>query len=391
LCKRGGAKTKLDDKDTLQNKFATQELFHGKPLTAAQEYNSSLNKSELHLGKSLLQSYPRRIVFELTNSCNLSCVMCGRNYAEFSPSQLTINQFLWFKDLFHTIEEVTLMGWGEPTIHPDFSNMLKILDQYSVRKYLCTNGMLLGELEDAIFEHHVDLIAVSINGATAKTNNHLRIGSDLEKIVKYVKNITTRKKDRGSQWPHISFIYCLMKSNLHELLPCIVLAQQIGVNRVKVVYFTAFTKSLFNETVWEMEQEVQRVFKEAEKLSKCLGIELKLPHISGQDSADATPHHDCSIPWRDLFVGSDGMIRPCMSTSETMCSIDMKKGFLEIWNSDKFVFHRKNVNQIKSMPKSCVNCYQESICNWNLKKSFLQDENTYSPAWGKRCQSVIET
>ncbi|MDR0797919.1 MAG: radical SAM protein, partial [Nitrososphaerota archaeon] len=192
---------------------------------STQKDNSRLNMSEMCLGKAVLQSYPRRIIFELTNSCNINCAICGRNYAEFSSSQLTINQFLWFKELFHIIEEVALMGWGEPTIHPDFMKMLKILDQTPVRKYFCTNGMLLGELENAIFEYHVDLVSISINGASAKLNNRLRNGSDLDKIINYVKNISSRKKDNCSQWPRLSFVYCLMKSNLHELIPCIVLAQ----------------------------------------------------------------------------------------------------------------------------------------------------------------------
>ncbi|MCL2173390.1 MAG: radical SAM protein, partial [Candidatus Bathyarchaeota archaeon] len=371
----GCVKIKNKDNDSLQNKFASQELFHSKPLTATQENNTRINKIELCMGKTILQSYPRRIVFELTNSCNIKCVMCRRNYTKFPSSQLTLNQFLWFKDLFHIVEEVTLMGMGEPTIHPDFSKMLKLLDQTPVRKYFCTNGMLLGELEDTIFKYHVDLIAISINGASAKTNNYLRTGSDLEKIANYIKSIGSRKKNIRSQWPHMSFIYCLMKSNLHELLPCITLAQQLGVNRVKVVYFTAFTEELIKETVWGMEHEVQRVFREAEELSKRLEVELKLPNISRQDSTDTVSHRDCSIPWRDLFVGADGMIRPCMTTSETLCSLDMTKSFFEIWNSDKFIFHRKNVNQVRNMSSCCVNCYQESICNWNLKTSFLQDGN----------------
>jgi len=378
-------KIKENNNNTPKKKFASQELqglFHDKSLTTIQENNSRLNMSERDLGKSILQSYPRRIAFELTNSCNINCVMCGRNYTETSPVQLTMDQFLWFKDLFHIVEEVTLMGWGEPTIHPDFVEMLKILDQFSTRKYFCTNGMLLDELKSAIFEYHVDFITVSINGATTKTNNRLRRGSDLDKIVNYIKNIVSRKKNTCSQWPQLSFNYCLMKSNLHELLPCIVLAQQSGVSRVNVVYFTAFTKTLFNETVWGMEQEVQQVFVEAKKIAKQLGIDLKLPCISGQDSAGTASHHDCSLPWRDLFVGADGLIRPCMTTSKTLCSLDINKSFFEIWNSNEFVFHRKNVNQIKNMPNSCINCYHQLICNWNLQKSFLQDGHTYSPTWG---------
>ena len=57
----------------------TKNLFSGKELTEKQQNNSNKNMEELEVGKTILESYPRRLVFELTNACNLNCIMCGRN------------------------------------------------------------------------------------------------------------------------------------------------------------------------------------------------------------------------------------------------------------------------------------------------------------------------
>ena len=61
----------------------TKNLFSGKELTLTQKNNSEKNIAELEAGKIVLESYPRRLVFELTNACNLNCVMCGRSAADF--------------------------------------------------------------------------------------------------------------------------------------------------------------------------------------------------------------------------------------------------------------------------------------------------------------------
>ena len=111
----------------------TKTLFSGKKLTEKQQKNTDLNIAELEQGKEVLQSYPRRLVFELTNACNLNCVMCGRNAADFKATRFDMDVFRSLEPLMDTIEEVTLMGWGEPTVHPDFPEMLRIINEHSAR------------------------------------------------------------------------------------------------------------------------------------------------------------------------------------------------------------------------------------------------------------------
>lgn len=87
-------------------------LFEGKPLTEKQKKNTELNLNEIRENKTILESYPRRLVFELTNACNLNCIMCGRNAADFKLTSFDMDIFRSFEPMMDTIEEVTLMGWG---------------------------------------------------------------------------------------------------------------------------------------------------------------------------------------------------------------------------------------------------------------------------------------
>ena len=120
----------------------TKNLFSGKELTEKQQNNSNKNMEELEAGKTILESYPRRLVFELTNACNLNCIMCGRNAADFKPTVFDMDVFRSFEPLMDTVEEVTLMGWGEPTIHPNFIEMLEIINKHSARKTKHSGAML---------------------------------------------------------------------------------------------------------------------------------------------------------------------------------------------------------------------------------------------------------
>ena len=100
-------------------------LFSGKPLTEKQQQNSDLNICETDEKAVVLKSYPRRLVLELTNACNLNCVMCGRNAADFKLTSFDMDVFRSLEPLMDTVEEVTLMGWGEPTIHPHLRKCLR--------------------------------------------------------------------------------------------------------------------------------------------------------------------------------------------------------------------------------------------------------------------------
>ncbi|MCI5918451.1 MAG: radical SAM protein [Roseburia sp.] len=361
----------------------TKMLFSGKELTEQQQKNTDLNIKELESGETILKSYPRRLVFELTNACNLNCVMCGRNAADFKPTVFDMDVFRSFEPLMDTVEEVTLMGWGEPTIHPHFNEMLEIINRHSARKYFCSNGMNLKKIKDAIFDYKVDVFAVSLDGATDETNSRIRRGSKIDVITEDLKDIVRIKKERGLKYPWINFVFCAMKSNIHELPDLVRLAAEIGLDEVKVVYLTVFENDLMHETLWGSEEEVREVFEEAMKIGDELGIALKLPHYVGEDVAGDKLHKDCFVSWRDFFLGSDGYVRPCMSTPVKFFEYDKDKDFMEMWNSKEYQNYRKIVNDQTAMDGPCRRCYQSSHCNWNRKESFIQVGEHFSPDWEK--------
>lgn len=360
----------------------TKYLFQGRPLSPAQRQNSDLNLKELQAGHTVLSSMPRRLVLELTNACNLNCVMCGRNAAQFKPTVFDMEWLRYFEPLLDTVEEVTLMGWGEPTVHPDFVQMLELIGRHDARIYFCTNGMRLDRLHNAIFDNRVDVFAVSVDGATAETNARIRRGSDLDAITKSLRDIKRTQRRLGVDYPYINFVFCAMRSNLHELPGLVRLAADIGLEEVKVVYLTAFDEEMAKECLWDCRAEVEDVFQSAAELGEQLGVTLKLPYLQGEDPAGGALHKDCFVSWRDFFLGSDGIVRPCMSTPAQFFPFDTGRDFMDMWNDDCFRQYRAKVNDELGMDSPCRRCYQSSHCNWNQRASFLQLGENFSPDWG---------
>jgi radical SAM protein with 4Fe4S-binding SPASM domain len=174
-----------------------------------------------------------------------------------------------------------------------------------------------------------------------------------------------------------------MKSNIDELPDLVRLANDIGIQEVKVVYLTVFDNSLEHESLWGYREKVINILNEAEKISEDLGIILKLPHLVGEDNAGNKNHKDCYVTWRDFFLGSDNYVRPCMSTPVKFFKYNKEVDFMNLWNSEEYQNYRKIVNDNEKMDSPCTKCYQSSHCNWNRKESFLQIGEIFSPTWEK--------
>jgi MoaA/NifB/PqqE/SkfB family radical SAM enzyme len=347
---------------------------------------------------TICPTVPRRIVFELTNDCNLSCRVCGRNSVHFEPRYLPFEHFKLLTAALapHGLEEVTLMGWGDPTMHPDFKDMLRFAHEQRVRKYFLTNGMKLKELEDVLFETETEVFAVSVDGAKQETNSFLRSGSQLDYINKSLERIMNRRARENLKSPWCNYCVTLMKQNINEFPAIVQMAADVGIDEVKCVYLTAFRPDHLPDILNNETKLINDVFTDAVNIARKNNILLKLPHIPGfDDEAGGNEHKPCFVGWRDFYLGSDGWIRPCMSTAQKFGEFKPRKvkgklefdfvDFMELWNSDQYHKFRKTVNKWgdSKMPEQCKRCYQSAHASWNKEYAFNQVGETFAPTWDK--------
>lgn len=357
----------------------TTNLFSYQGLTDNQLKNIELNSREMETGATVLKSVPQRLVLELTNTCNLSCIMCGRREKDFQPTFFDPAWLDTLAPVLDRVTEVTLFGWGEPTVHPKFREILEYLNRFPVKKYFVSNGMLLHRFADLIVSS-VDVLAVSLDGANQATNDRIRHGSDFSRIVANLRSLVAKRNESPEKRPYINFVMTLMRDNLPELPQMVELAHSLGIEEVKAVYLTAFSDALAPQVLYGRQEEIRAVFEETLELAKRRGVLVKLPYVQGDDPAGNALHKPCFVGWRDFFLGSDGFVRPCQSTAQQLFSIHDHDTFMHMWNSAEYQKFRAAVNQAKEMPRQCSVCYQSSHTNWNRRSSYFQDVE-FAPEW----------
>ena len=86
----------------------------------------------------------KNVYVEITNVCNLSCSFCPghrRSPRFMSPSDFAVIA----GKLDGNAENLFLHLMGEPLLHPDLCEILKIADEMTVKLKITTNGTLIGD------------------------------------------------------------------------------------------------------------------------------------------------------------------------------------------------------------------------------------------------------
>src|SRR5689334_5871779 len=96
------------------------------PSLPSRRENASVNADEYHERRLLLRSLPTIVYVELTQNCNLHCVMC-RVPRRYDPSKdMAADIFdAVARQLMPTATVVDLRGWGESTILKHFEASLE--------------------------------------------------------------------------------------------------------------------------------------------------------------------------------------------------------------------------------------------------------------------------
>ncbi|MGN1213009.1 MAG: radical SAM protein, partial [Christensenellales bacterium] len=84
----------------------------------------------------------KRVYVEITNICNLNCSFCPKNSRD--KTFMTTKQFEYVATQISPLtDNICLHLMGEPLLHPNLDDILKIAEKYNLNVNLTTNGTLL--------------------------------------------------------------------------------------------------------------------------------------------------------------------------------------------------------------------------------------------------------
>ncbi len=206
--------------------------------------------------------YPRVMEFELSNKCNLECVMCNgdfsssirKNREKLPPLESPYND-AFVDELEEYIPHLTdakFLG-GEPFMIDIY---LKIWERIrklnpNMRIHITTNGTFLTDRVKELLEGLRAGIILSIDSVNRDTYHKIRINGNYEKVMshlEYLREYTRRKNT------FISMAVCPITYNWHELPEMLNFCLQKDISLYFNAVFTPVELSLREQPVEEQEK-----------------------------------------------------------------------------------------------------------------------------------------
>lgn len=134
---------------------------------------------------------PICLTWELTYACNLACVHCLSSSGKRDPRELSTEQC---KAIIDELERMQVfyvnIGGGEPTVRPDFWELVDYATEHHVGVKFSTNGVrITPEVAARLAASDYVDVQISLDGATAEINDAVRGAGSFAMAIRALENL----------------------------------------------------------------------------------------------------------------------------------------------------------------------------------------------------------
>ena len=292
-------------------------------LNKSQIANFLLSRLEARMKRAKPRSYPIALQLEPTIQCQLDCPLCPRIQA---TKNQTIGHMSW-ENYEKTIKEIGLhliaisfWQWGEPLLHPQISEMIKLAKSYGIMTMISTNGQIDPDEFKlaALFSAGLDLLIISMDGASQEVYAQFREHGDVAKVKRFAAAAVAAKKSLGLDKPLINVRIIATRENEDEISAVREFSRETGVDMFSV-------KSV-------------SLYYDADPASPHLpqNKEFRSFQYQGlQEAADyqKLPNH-CVKPWAWPTLRYDGTLLVCEcdhASTQQLGNVFTASSFRQVW------------------------------------------------------------
>jgi mycofactocin radical SAM maturase len=167
---------------------------------------------------------PICLTWELTYACNLSCVHCLSSSGRRDPRELSTAECMAVIDTLERMQVFYVnIGGGEPTVRPDFWELVDYATAHHVGVKFSTNGVKLDPAAAARLaaSDYVD-VQISLDGATAAVNDAVRGPGSYATAMRAMQNLA----DAGFRGFKLSVV--MTRQNIPQLDQFKAIADRFG-------------------------------------------------------------------------------------------------------------------------------------------------------------------
>lgn len=336
--------------------------------------------------RSLAMSAPDEVWLELTERCNLACVMCGQALNTCRPPRRDMSPELWrgLLSLLRGTSTVGLHYAGEALLYPQLFTLLGELGGGRTSVGFSSNGHLLSkDTSRSLVRLGLGWISLSIDAATSGTYLRIRGRRDFEALLSKISFLIAERDRRGNHRPHIELNMTLMASNLREAPSFVELAAGLGADRVMFQQIVpggtqcvrAADGSVFDYRAEELVgcEALGPTMQEAEQRARQLGLPFfyeiiykertaegpKLEVCQKVAQTDRGSHMpSCVEPWRRVMIDVAGNVFFCARhlNGRVLLGSLREESFEEVWNGRRARLVR-DLMFLHDVPPPCMGCF----------------------------------
>lgn len=331
-----------------------------------------------------------KLYVEITTECNLDCQMCIRHgwHEPLGTMPLAV-----FEDLmrqvraFDPVPTIHLGGYGEPTFHTHFLDIVRAAKATGARVEMTTNGMLLNlATSEALIEAGMDRIVVSIDGASETCYEDIRTYGDLDFVINNIRTLQHAKVRMVGRHgkPQVGLAFVAMKRNIHELPALPMLATRIGASDISVsnvvphtpemeaeiLYEKALNSCAYRASPWVVDVSLPKFDMNAQMLPIIGDMFHSSNSISLLDASLSARDNYCRFVQQGYSVIRwDGEVSPCLpllhdhriylrhrssDVSHQSYGSIKQTDLADIWHSEDYAAYRQKVRDFPFSP--CTTC-----------------------------------
>lgn len=138
---------------------------------------------------------PICLTWELTYACNLSCVHCLSSSGRRDPRELSTDQCKAVIDELEAMQVFYVnIGGGEPTVRPDFWELVDYATAHHVGVKFSTNGLrITPEVAAKLAASDYVDVQISLDGATAEVNDAVRGVGSYAMAIRALENLAAAR------------------------------------------------------------------------------------------------------------------------------------------------------------------------------------------------------
>jgi MoaA/NifB/PqqE/SkfB family radical SAM enzyme len=154
---------------------------------------------------------------------------------------------------FSFLPSVFFGGFGEPLSHPDILQMVAQAKALGATVEMVTNGTLLTrEMSRGLIEAGVDMLWISVDGATPESYADVRLGAALPDVINNLKTFREERWELQKTEPDLGFVFVAMKRNIHDLPAVMRMGYYLGVRKFLVTNVLPYSREMKQEILYEL-------------------------------------------------------------------------------------------------------------------------------------------